>query len=252
MKGLTLSPAAAVNVYAGADFRWPTPAAPAIAVRRSHSRRESRLGIGVTLVGNRIAVAPWIGGGETIAGCRIDHHRCRTSRHSECGQAGHVMTARLELVVDRIRYTLFNCKLVEAWTVRPERAVEMRRLHARALERLVQVRVPVAPEFDDAEKRLQNGLLLIVPAWGSKRHHRRVALEDETRRQRVPWSRARANLIRAGLVEPELLAAHAHADAGVAENHGAGDPAAARRGIEEIAVAVDDRDVRGVLGDAAR
>ena len=60
----------------------------------------------------------------------------------------------------------------------------------------------------------------------------------------------RANLVRAGRVEEELLAAHAHADAGVAENDGARDPAAARRGVEDVAVLVDDGDVRRVLADA--
>ena len=48
--------------------------------------------------------------------------------------------------------------------VRPERSVEVQRLHARPLERLVQVRVPVRPELDDVEERLQDRLFLVVAA----------------------------------------------------------------------------------------
>ena len=143
-----------------------------------------------------------------------------------------------------------DVEFVEARTVRPERAVEVQRLHARALERAVQVRIPVVPELDDAQERLEDRLLLIVAARRADAHHRHVALEDDARCQRVARAGAGAELVRPRLVEPELLAADAHADAGVAEDDGAVDPAAARRHIEDVAVLVDHRDVRRVLHDA--
>jgi len=42
----------------------------------------------------------------------------------------------------------------------PERTVEMQRLEAGPLERLVQVRVPVGPELNNGEECLQDGLVL--------------------------------------------------------------------------------------------
>jgi len=46
--------------------------------------------------------------------------------------------------------------------VRPEGSEEMQRLHARRLERFVQVRIPIVPKLHDVQERLQNRLILIV------------------------------------------------------------------------------------------
>ena len=70
----------------------------------------------------------------------------------------------LQLVVDRVRNRRLDIQLVEARRVRPERSVEVQRLHARPLERGMQVRIPVVPELDDAEERLQDRLILVVAA----------------------------------------------------------------------------------------
>ena len=101
--------------------------------------------------------------------------------------------------------------------------------------------IPAIPELDDVEERLQDRLVLVVAAGRAQRHQRLAVLEHQARRQRVARPRPRPDLVGAGLVEPELLAAHAHADAGVAEDHRAGHPAAARRGVEDVAGLVDDR-----------
>ena len=72
------------------------------------------------------------------------------------------------------------------------------------------------------------------------------------RRQRVARAGAGADLVGALGVEPELLAARAEADAGPAQDDPAAGPAAARRGVEDVARRVDDRDVRRVLRPAGR
>ena len=79
-------------------------------------------------------------------------------------ESADVVSPRLQLVVDRLRHIGFDIQLVEACRMRPERSVEVQRLDARPLERLVQVRIPVVPELDDAQERLQDRLLLVVAA----------------------------------------------------------------------------------------
>src|SRR5713226_6592080 len=134
----------------------------------------------------------------------------------------------------------------------PERTVEMRGRDTRPFERFMQIRIPRWPELGDVEERLENCLLLVVTTGRSDRHERLAILEHDARRQRIsrplPWPELSGHLG----IEPELLATHAHRDARVAENDRATNPAAARRAVEDVARAVDDRDVRGVLvGSAA-
>src|SRR5229473_7764580 len=123
----------------------------------------------------------------------------------------------------------------------------MQRLDARPFERLVEVRIPVGPELHDIEKRLQDRLVLVVAAGRADRHEGLTVAQHDAWRQRIAWPRPRAQLGGTGFVEPELLAAYAHADPGVAQDHSAADPAAARCRVEDVAVAVDDGDVGGVL-----
>src|SRR5262245_5018718 len=136
--------------------------------------------------------------------------------------------------------------------MRPERSEEVLRLDARTLEGAVQVGIPRVPELDRAQERLENGLLLVVTAGTAKREQRRAVLEDEARRQRVARTRMRPDLVGPRRVEEELLTAHAHADTGIAQDAAARDPAAARRGIEYVAVLVYNRDMCRVLADAGR
>src|SRR5262249_36228738 len=161
------------------------------------------------------------------------------SVHAEGADAGHVMAARLKIFVDGIRNIGLKIEPVEARIVWPERAEEMQRLDPRPLERLVQVRVPVGPELHHIEKRLQDSLALVVAAWRADRHEGLTVPQHNAWRQRVARPRPRAQLGGAGFVEPELLAAYAHADPGVAEDHSAADPAAARCRVEDVAIAVD-------------
>src|SRR6266478_7054251 len=123
----------------------------------------------------------------------------------------------------------------------------MQRLDARPFERLVEVRIPVGPELYDVEKRLQDRLVLVVASGRADRHEGRAVAQHDAWRQRVARPRPRAQLGGAGFVEPELLAAHAHADPRLAEDDGPADPAAAGRRVEDVAVAVDNGDVGGVL-----
>src|SRR5437870_11301066 len=106
----------------------------------------------------------------------------------------------------------------------------------------MEVGIPIAPELDNIEECLKDRLILIVAARSSQRHHRLSVFEDDAGCQRVTRSRARPQLRGARRIEPELLASHAHADAGITKNDGAADPAAAGRTVEYIAGAVNDRD----------
>src|SRR5262249_43718103 len=108
-------------------------------------------------------------------------------------------------------------------------AVEVERLRRGPLERLVQVRVPRGPDLYNIEKCLQDRLVLVVAAGRADSHEGRPVAQHDAGRERIARPRPRAQLGGAGLVEPELFAAHTHADSRVAEDDGAADPAAARR-----------------------
>src|ERR1700685_2180591 len=107
----------------------------------------------------------------------------------------------------------------------------MQRLDARPFECRVQVRVPVGPELDRREERLDDRLLLVIAAGAADRHEGLAITQHDAGRERIARARPRPQLRGAALVEPELLAAHAHADAGIAENDRAADPTAARGGL---------------------
>src|SRR5258706_11838902 len=129
----------------------------------------------------------------------------------------------------------------------PERTVEMQRLEAGPLESLVQVRVPVGPELNNGEECLQDCLVLVVTTRGTQRHERLAVTAHDTWCQRVARARTWPQLCSARLVEPKLLAADAHANASVTEDDSTGNPAAARRAIEDVAGPIDDCDVGSVL-----
>src|SRR4029453_18140659 len=109
----------------------------------------------------------------------------------------------------------------------------MQCLYTGPFERGMQVRIPVVPELHHTQERLQDRLILVITTRRAERHHRRVTLEDQTRRQRVARARVRANLVRSRLVQPELFTANAHADARITENHRAWHPATTRGHIED-------------------
>src|SRR5262245_33831892 len=111
----------------------------------------------------------------------------------------------------------------------------------------MQVRIPVIPEVDDAEKGLQNRLVLIVAARRADSHHRGITLEDETRRQRVTRLRSWPDLGCASRFEPELLTADTHPDSGIFKDDGAIDPSSTWSDIENISIFIDDGHVRRVF-----
>src|SRR5262245_51243927 len=104
----------------------------------------------------------------------------------------------------------------------------------------MQVRIPVVPKLDHIEKRLQDGLVLIISAGSSQCHERLSVPQHNAWRQGVARTRAWSQLCGACGIEPELLATYAHADPGVSENHGAAYPTAARCAVEHISGAVDN------------
>ena len=69
---------------------------------------------------------------------------------------------------------------------------------------------------DEAEERLQDRLILVVATGRPEAHQRRVAPEDDARRQRVARTRTRPQLIGHRLVEPELLSPRGEPHAGAA------------------------------------
>src|SRR5882762_4812153 len=203
------------------------------------------------LIRHGVAVAAGVGAGDAVAAGRLDQNRGGAAGDAERLDPGDVVAARLQIVVDGIGDSGFDVQLVEARIMRPERAVEVQRLHPRPFEGLVQIGEPIGPELDDVEERLKDGLVLVVAARRADGHEGLTVLQDDAGRERVARAGARTQLRGARSVEPELLAPHAHADAGVAENDGAADPAAARGRVEDVAVLVDDGDMGRVL-DRAR
>src|SRR5687767_5423688 len=123
----------------------------------------------------------------------------------------------------------------------------MQSLHSGLLKRGMQVRIPVVPKFHNAQEGLQDRLILVIATRRAERHHRRIALEDQARRERVARTCTWTNLIGSFLVQPKLLAANAHADARVTEDHGTWYPPTTRSDVEDVAVFVDDGNVRGLL-----
>src|SRR5690349_19135163 len=142
-------------------------------------------------IGHRIAVAPRIGAGKPVAGRRVDHHRRRTAADAVLTDGLHLMPAQLQLVDDRGRNRRLDVHPVEAGIVRPHRSIEMHRLHAWPREGGMEVWIPVVPELDDIEERLQDRLLLVVAAGSADRHERLAVLENQARRQRVARPRPR-------------------------------------------------------------
>src|SRR5689334_20908639 len=104
------------------------------------------------------------------------------------------MPFRLQLLVDRVRHVRFHIELVEARRMRPERSVEMQRLYARPSERLVQIRIPLGPEFHDVQEGLKDRLLLVVAARRAEGQKRLALAEHDRRRQGITRTRSRPEL----------------------------------------------------------
>src|SRR5258705_7772614 len=66
------------------------------------------------LVSYGVAVPPRIASGEAVAGGRIDHHGRSATRHSEAGQASHLVASRFEFVINGHGHICLNRKLIEA------------------------------------------------------------------------------------------------------------------------------------------
>src|ERR1041384_8519678 len=101
--------------------------------------------------------------------------------------------------------------------MRPEGCEEVGRLKPRPFECLVQIGIPCRPEFDDIEECLQNRLVLIVAAGRSQRHERLAVLQNNAWRQCVTRSSAWMQLRGTIRIEPEMLSANAHPDAGISD-----------------------------------
>ncbi len=185
------------------------------------------------------------------SGCRLRDRSAppwRMPFMPNAAHRAHVMTARFQLVVDRIGNVGLHVQLVETRNC----AARMSRRNAGSGR--AATRTPRAgSDTSRARTRRRRGTPGGSSAPGCRRpgdadrHEGLAVAQHDARRERVARSRARPQLRRARLVEPELLAAHAHADPGIAEDHGAADPAAARRRVEDVAVLIDDGDVGGVL-----
>src|SRR5262249_25859177 len=105
---------------------------------------------------------------------------------------------------------------IETGVVGPERSEEVKSLHPRPFERFVEVRIPVIPKLDNIQERLNNRLILIIPAWSSDPHKRFSIFQDNARRQRVSGAGTRTDLRGTFRIKPELLATDTHPDAGIA------------------------------------
>ena len=144
----------------------------------------------------------------------------------------------------------FDVQLVETGGVRPERSVEVQRLHAGPSERVVEVRIPLRPELHDVQERLEDGLLLVVAAGRADRHERLAVAQHDARRQRVARAGPRPQLAGACLSSQNDSPRTLMAIPVLPRIDRGRNPRAARRAVEDVAVAIDHRDVRRVLDDA--
>src|SRR6516225_6893737 len=70
----------------------------------------------------------------------------------------------------------------------------MQRLDARPFECRVQVRIPVRPELDRREERLDDRLLLVIAAGAANRHEGLAITQDDAGRERIARARPRPQL----------------------------------------------------------
>src|SRR5207249_6264549 len=122
------------------------------------------------LIRHRVAVATGIGAGDAVAAGGIDKHGGRATRYALGANPVSVMAEGLELFEDFIIDRRFDVQTIESRIVWPERSEEVKRLHARPLERVMEVRIPVVPELDDVQECLQDCLILIVATGRTDRH----------------------------------------------------------------------------------
>ena len=101
-----------------------------------------------------------------------------------------------------------------------------------------------------AEQRAELPLVLHVAAGRPDRHVGLAVAQHQRRRQRRARALARLERVRQPLGEPEHLRARAHAEAEAGDDRRAVEPAAARGGGDEVAVAVGDVEVAGVARQA--
>src|SRR5262249_48949198 len=104
----------------------------------------------------------------------------------------------------------------------------------------MQVRIPVVPKLDHIEKRLQDGLILIISPRSSQGHEWLSVPGDSAGGVGEPGARGWSQLWGACDIDPELLPPHVNADPGVSKNNGAPYPTAARCAVEYISRAVDN------------
>src|SRR5258706_1490866 len=157
------------------SLRIPSPRGRAAAGWAGQSPHMVSGGSGSTLseselIRHGVAVAAGVGAGDAVAAGRLDQHRGGAAGDAERLDPGNVVAARLQIVVDGVGHAGFDVQLVESRVVRPERAVEVQRLHPRPFESLMQIREPIGPELDDIQERLKDGLVLVVAARRADGH----------------------------------------------------------------------------------
>src|SRR5579883_2338956 len=167
-----------------------------------------------SLISHSVAIAPGVGPGDAVMADGIEEHGRGTACNAELLYTFDVVATRFELLENRIRNGCLDVHFVEPRRVRPERSEEVQRLHAGPFKGLVEVRIPVRPELDDIEECLEYRLVLVVAPGRAERHQRLPVLQNDARCERVARARPRPELRGPRWVQPELLAANAHADSG--------------------------------------
>jgi hypothetical protein len=104
----------------------------------------------------------------------------------------------------------------------------------------------IEPEHGMAEEECERPLVLLVSARGPEREVRLPVPERERRAERRPRPAPRGERARQALRQPEHLRPRPEGKAELGNEGRAVEPAAARRGRDEVAVAIDDVDVAGV------
>ena len=153
-----------------------------------------------------------------------------------------VVAAAAQLLDDLGRDARLDVHPPQLGLAREERARQVIGVERRRVDRLLEV----APEHGVLEEQLQRPLVLLVAARGAERQARAVLVQRERRRERRARPAAGRERAREAVDEPEHLRARAEAEAEARDRGRALQPAAARRGGDEVAVAVGDVEVARV------
>src|SRR5690348_12023739 len=103
-------------------------------------------------VRDRITIPPRISPCNSVPGGTVEKYCCSAPRDTEWRRLSHPVSARLQVLEDRVRKCGLEIQLVETCCVRPRRCKKMQRLDPGPFKRLVQIGVPRGPKLYDIQE----------------------------------------------------------------------------------------------------